>query len=68
MHDKRDRETVLQVRLTHPERDSFQLAAEFAGISQSAWVRQVLRRAAVSELRAAGMKVPLVEAMVRSNG
>ena len=52
----------LQVRLTQAERDTLKIAADTAGLSVSAWLRDRLRRAARSELQSAGIKVPFLEA------
>jgi hypothetical protein len=52
----------LDVRLDAPEKESFKLAAEFAGLSLAAWVRERLRAAARSELFDAGVLVPFIQA------
>ena len=51
----------LDVRLDAPEKESFKIAAEIAGLSVAAWVRERLRAAAREELYSAGRKVPFLE-------
>lgn len=51
----------LQVRLTQAERDTLKVAANAAGLSVSAWLRDRLRRAARTELQSSGLKVPFLE-------
>ncbi len=51
----------LQVRLTQAERDTLKTAADAAGLSVSAWLRDRLRRAARLELQSSGIKVPFLE-------
>lgn len=51
----------LQVRLTQAERDTLKVAAQAAGLSVSAWLRDRLRRAARTELQSSGLKVPFLE-------
>jgi hypothetical protein len=50
----------LLIRITTSEKEGFELAAGFAGISLSSWVRERLRLAAIRELESAGRKVPFV--------
>ena len=52
----------LDVRLYGPEKASFKLAAELAGLSLAAWVRERLLAAARTELFDAGVPVPFIEA------
>lgn len=54
---------VVQVRMSPDEKASFERAAAAAGVSLSAWVRQRLRAAAMTELQASGLKVPFIEAI-----
>lgn len=54
------KERVLQVRLSQPEKESLDQAAEIAGISLSAWVRERLRSASRTELQASGVGVPFL--------
>lgn len=56
------KEYNLQVRLTHAERDTLRVAAETAGLTVSAWLRDRLRKAARQELQSSGVKVPFLEA------
>ena len=51
----------LQVRLTQAERETLKMAAQAAGISLSAWLRDRLRKAARVELQSSGIKVPFLE-------
>ncbi len=51
---------VLQIRVTGPEKEGFELAAALAGISLSSWVRERLRLTAIRELESAGRRVPFV--------
>lgn len=56
---------LLKVRISQPEKEAFQTAADIAGITVSAWARERLRRAAVRDLQDAGRPVPFLE---RPNG
>ena len=47
---------LLQVRLLPSEKKAFTEAADLAGIPLSAWVRERLRRAAISELEGIGVR------------
>ena len=58
-----EKSNVVQVRMTPDEKLSFEKAAALGGVSLSAWVRKRLRSAALSDLQAAGMKVPFVETL-----
>jgi predicted HTH domain antitoxin len=51
---------LLKVRLTLPEKDAFQEAAELAGLSLSAWARERLRRMAIRELEEASRPIPFI--------
>ena len=55
------KEYNLQVRLTQAERDTLKIAANSAGLTVSAWLRDRLRKAARIELQGAGIKVPFLE-------
>ena len=48
---------VIKARATKLEKQSFQAAAEIAGLPLSGWVRERLRRAARIELKEAGRDV-----------
>lgn len=52
---------MLKLRLSEAEKRSFQEAADLAGITISAWVRERLRSAAVRELEGAGRPVPFIQ-------
>jgi uncharacterized protein (DUF1778 family) len=51
----------MQIRLTQPEKEAFEKAADLSGIALSSWVRERLRRAAIIELREAGLAIPFLE-------
>ena len=48
----------LQVRVGDAEKQTFQAAADLAGLDVSAWVRERLRTVARRELEDAGLPVP----------
>jgi predicted HicB family RNase H-like nuclease len=52
--------TPVQIRMTEAEKAAFNAAAELAGISLSAWMRERLRTASRKELRDAGRDVPFL--------
>jgi hypothetical protein len=52
---------VVQIRVRPSEKSAFTLAAEIAGISLSAWVRERLRQTAARELESAGRKIPFLK-------
>ena len=56
-HRKAD---LLQIRLEKVETETFQKAAEIAGIPLSAWARERLRRIAVKELEQVGLRAPIL--------
>jgi predicted HicB family RNase H-like nuclease len=51
---------ILQIRVTGPEKQAFQEAAELAGIGLSTWARERLRLTAIRELEGAGRRVSFV--------
>ncbi len=51
----------LQVRVTDPEKATFDDAADLAGLDTSAWVRERLRWAARSELEKDGKPVSFIK-------
>lgn len=55
------RENQLNVRVDDDENAAFDEAAEIAGISTSAWVRQQLRVAAMQELSRVGRRAPFLK-------
>jgi uncharacterized protein (DUF1778 family) len=58
MHYKMHMKTnLLQLRLTADEKQTFQDAADLAGVPLSAWVRERLRRTARIELTDANLQV-----------
>lgn len=57
---KRQKNEVLQIRISDSEKEGFELAAALAGISLSSWVRERLRLTAIRELEGAGRRVPFV--------
>lgn len=50
----------VQIRISKAEKDGFELAANLAGVSLSAWIRERLRLAAIRELESAGRRIPFV--------
>lgn len=63
--DRNRRTRYLQVRVTDPEKQAFDAAAELAGQELSVWVRQRLRSHAQRELENAGQKVPFIPGKVQ---
>ena len=55
------RETQLLIRLTESEKESFERAAEIAGIGITAWVRERLRSAAILDLQNVGEKIAFLK-------
>ena len=51
---------LLQLRVIPEEKSAFQDAADMAGISLSAWIRERLRLAAIRELEGAGRRVAFI--------
>lgn len=51
----------VKIRLSETEKEGFETAADLAGISLSAWMRERLRRAAIRELEDAGRPVAFVQ-------
>lgn len=51
----------LNVRLDDDENAAFEEAAQIAGMSTSAWVRQQLRLAAMQELSRVGRRAPFLK-------
>lgn len=54
----------LQVRLSDAEKAAFLEAAKINGLSISDWVRQMARKAAITELRGAG-RDKVADALIR---
>jgi hypothetical protein len=50
------------VRVNDAEKEGFRAAADLAGIPLSAWIRERLRKAAISELATANKQVAFLEA------
>jgi predicted HTH domain antitoxin len=50
----------VKIRLSEREKDGFEQAANLAGISLSAWMRERLRRAAIRELEEASKPIPFI--------
>jgi len=57
---------VVRLRLLPEEKHTFQEAADLAGISLSAWVRERLRKVARSELGRAGQPIHLIQSRRRA--
>jgi uncharacterized protein (DUF1778 family) len=53
-------ENRMHLRLSPVEKSAFERAAELAGLSLSAWVRERLRETARKELQAEGEVVPFL--------
>ena len=52
---------VIRCRLGSDEREAFQAAADLAGLSISAWMRERLRRAARRELEEGGRQIAFLQ-------
>lgn len=52
---------LLQLRLKPSEKQTFQMAADLAGVALSSWVRERLRGVARRELVEAGKQVPFLQ-------
>jgi uncharacterized protein (DUF1778 family) len=50
----------IKIRLDPEEKRAFQEAADLAGISLSAWMRERLRKSARTELEDAGQQIPFL--------
>lgn len=57
------RNLTVEFRVSELEKQSFQDAADLAGIDLSAWIRERLRTAAIRDLERAGRRIPFVEAV-----
>jgi hypothetical protein len=55
----------VKIRLTESEKEGFEMAADAAGISLSAWMRERLRRAAIRELEEASKPIPFISSQHR---
>lgn len=55
------RKSVVQIRVTSEEKEGMDAAADIAGITLSAWVRERLRMAASQELARVGRKAPFLK-------
>ena len=51
---------TVQIRVSEQEKEGFDKAAELAGISLSAWIRERLRLATIKELNDAGIRSPFI--------
>ena len=51
---------TVQIRISDLEKEGFEKAAELAGITLSAWIRERLRLATIKELNDAGIKSPFI--------
>lgn len=52
---------IIRLRVQSEEKQAFQDAADIAGMTLSAWVRERLRRAARRELEEAGKKIAFLQ-------
>lgn len=57
---------IMRLRVMPDEKAAFEEAANLAGLSMSAWVRERLRGACIRELEGAGLKVPFVRQLPMS--
>jgi hypothetical protein len=62
------KQETIQIRLTSLEKKAFARAADLAGISVSAWVRERLRTTAARELEAIGEKAAFIERLSMGDG
>lgn len=60
MKTEQNRTDRIELRLDPREKRAFQMAAEFAGLPLSAWIRERLRRIARNELEDAGQQAPFL--------
>jgi len=51
---------TIDLRVSPKEKEAFRMAAELAGISLSAWMRERLRRAARRDLEEADRQIPFL--------
>jgi uncharacterized protein (DUF1778 family) len=49
---------TIEMRVSNDEKEAFRKAADISGLTLSAWIRERLRKAAVSELEHAGVPIP----------
>lgn len=54
------KQNLVKLRVQDVEKESFQRAADLAGVSLSAWARERLRKIARTELDKAGQKIPFM--------
>jgi hypothetical protein len=57
------RDVSLLIRVQGAEKETFQDAANYAGVPLSAWVRERLRQAAIKELEGAGLPIALLKGL-----
>jgi hypothetical protein len=57
---EKSKNSTKQIRLGAAELETFQAAADLAGLSVSSWMRERLRTVAREELKAAGRDVPFL--------
>jgi uncharacterized protein (DUF1778 family) len=50
-----------QIRMEPDEKQAFQDAADLAGVTLSAWIRERLRKAARKELEEAGLQIAFLQ-------
>jgi hypothetical protein len=50
-----------KLRIAPDEKESFQAAADLAGVALSAWKRERLRSATINELERAGLKISFLK-------
>jgi hypothetical protein len=59
---------ILKTRVTAAEKETFQQAADLAGVTLASWVRERLRATARRELVEAGRQVPFLQERIEQNG
>ena len=60
---KKRKGDLLKLRVQIEEKESFQTAADLAGVSLSAWARERLRKVALVELKEAGQSIAFLKAL-----
>ena len=58
---RRTKTASFELRMREDEKQGFRLAANLAGLSLSAWMRERLRESAARELEAEGQQIPFYQ-------
>lgn len=56
-----------ELRMSEDEKQNFRLAANLAGLSPSAWMRERLRDSAARELEAEGRQIPFYQHLLEAH-